>query len=293
MGKRSQAGFGLKSALVVLAWAPVVLAGGPELDRARKLYSLTDYDASIKALLAMPEKDGAAYALLGRNYYMQTEYKKASEALEKAVAADGNSSEFALWLARAYGRRAETSSPLTAPGYASRARQQFERAAQLNPRNLEALTDLFEYYLEAPGFLGGGFDKAQAIAQRIAAIDPGEGHWSQAKLAEKRKEFNSAEEQLRRAIDVSPHQIGRFVDLAHFLARHGRYQEADQSLARAEKISPDSPKLLYAKADLYIRQGRNLDVARDLLTKYLSLNLSPDDPPRSEAQKLLRQVRGS
>ena len=69
--------------------------------------------------------------------------------------------DYNLWLGRAYGRRAEISLQLiTAPGFATKARQYFERSAQLNPYNLDAQSDLFEYYLEAPGFLGGGFDKA-------------------------------------------------------------------------------------------------------------------------------------
>jgi tetratricopeptide (TPR) repeat protein len=280
-------------ALFLVGVTGVALAGGPDITEARKLYNLTEFEQSLKVLHAIPNKDGAAWELTGRNYYMQAEYKKATEALEKAVVADPENSDYALWLARAFGRRAETSSPFTAPGLASKARQYFEKAAKLNPRNLEALTDLFEYYLEAPGFLGGGFDKAQAAAARIAEIDPAEGHWSQAKLAEKRKEYGNAEEQLRRAIEVSPHQVGRFIDLAHFLAKQGRLQEADQSLARAEKVAPGSPKVVFAKADLYIKQGQNLELAKDLLKRYMSMTLSPDDPPKSQAEKLLRQVRGS
>ena len=80
---------------------------------------------------------------------------------------------------------------ITAPGFATKARQYFEKAAQLNPDNLDAQSDLFEYYLEAPGFLGGGFDKASATAAQIARINPAEGYWAQAKLAEKRKEFST------------------------------------------------------------------------------------------------------
>ena len=41
-------------------------------------------------------------------------------------------------------------------------------AAQLEPANPEILGDLLEYYLEAPGFLGGGFDKAST--NRIAEV---------------------------------------------------------------------------------------------------------------------------
>jgi tetratricopeptide (TPR) repeat protein len=278
---------------LLLGLSAFVLASAADLDHARKLYNQTDFDQSLKVLQAIPDKDGPIYELMGRDYYMQSEYKKATEVLEKALAADPSNSQYALWLARAFGRRAETSSPFTAPGYASKARQYFEKATQNDPHNLEALTDLFEYYLEAPGFLGGGLDKAQTTASQIATIDAAEGHWSQAKLAEKRKEYGSAEEQLKRAIEVSPQQVGRFIDLARFLAKQGRIQESDQSIAKAEKIAPNSPKLIYAKADLYIKHGRNLDVARDLLKRYLSLTLSPDDPPRSQAEKLLRQAQGS
>src|SRR5258708_29669926 len=112
-----------------------------------------------------------------------------------------------LWLGRAYGRRAETSSMITAPGLATKARQYFERAAQLNPDNLEAQSDLFEYYLEAPGFLGGGFDKASAVAEQISRLNKVEGYWAQAKLAEKRKEFHTAETRLKQAIDAAPRQV--------------------------------------------------------------------------------------
>jgi Flp pilus assembly protein TadD len=267
-------------------------AAGPEFDQARKLYNLTEFDQSLKILQAIPQKDGAVYALAGRNYYMQGDFKKATDALEKAVAAEPGNSEFNLWLGRAYGRRAETSNPFTAPGHASKARQYFEKAAQLNPRNLDAQSDLFEYYLEAPGFLGGGFEKAAATAEQIARIDPAEGHWAQARLAEQRKEFSSAEEQLRRAIELAPHQAGKLIDLARLLAKQGRFQEADQSFARAQAIAPNSPKVLFAQADVYIQTNRNLNIARDLLKRYLSLSLTPEDPPRSQAEKLLKQLQG-
>ena len=276
--------------LALLGLACVLTGADATVERARKLYNVTDFDQSLKILQSVPEKNAEVYDLIGRNFYMQGDFKRATEALEKSVAANPEDSNSALWLARAYGRRAETSSPFTAPGYASKARTFFEKSVQLNPRNLDAINDLFEYYLEAPGFLGGGLDKAQSLVPRISQINEGEGYWAQAKLAEKRKQFSTAEDHLRRAIQAAPHQVGRFIDLARFLAKQGRYQEADESITLAEKVAPDSPKLMYAKADLYIKAGRNLQVARDLLKRYMNSRLTPDDPPRSEAAKLLKQV---
>lgn len=277
----------------VLGWVIVASAAGPDLDRALKLYNSTEFEQSLKVLQAAPAKDAEIWELIGRNYYMLTDYHRASEALEKAAAADPGNSRIALWLGRAWGRRAETSSVFTAPGHAAKARRWFEKAVELNPKNLEALSDLLEYYLEAPGFLGGGLDKAQTVASRMSEIDAAEGYWAKAKLAEKRKEFRSAEEQLRRAVEVSPHAVGRVIDLAKFLAKQGRFVEANQSLAKAEKIGPNEPKVIYAKADILIQQKQDLDVAKDLLKRYMNMKLSPEDPSKADARKLLKMAEGS
>jgi tetratricopeptide (TPR) repeat protein len=276
----------------LLAVWPVLAASPTSLDQARQLYQLTDYAASLKILEAIQPKDGPVFELIGRNYYMQGEYKKATEILEKAAAADPANSDYELWLGRAFGRRAETASPFTAPPNANKARQHFEKAVQLNPGNMEALSDLLEYYLEAPGFMGGGLDKAVGVADRMASIDPIEGHCAQARLAEKKKEFGSAEQHLQRAAELAPHQASRLIDLARFLSRQGRYRESDRSFSKAEKIAPNSPQLIYARADTYIEQGRNLATARKLLQRYLEAKLTPDDPPRAAAEKLLKKASG-
>jgi Flp pilus assembly protein TadD len=269
---------------------PAYCAGPGDLAQARKLYSFTNYEASLKILLPMAQKDGPTYLLIGQNYYGLGDLKKATEALERAIAADPRNAEFYLWQGRAYGRRAETSSPFTAPGFASKARQHFEKSVELDGRNLEALSDLFEYYLEAPGFLGGGMDKAIRIAERMAALNETEGYWARAKIAEKRKEYSGAEQQFRRAVELAPAQAGRLVDLARFLAKQGRFQESDQAFQAADKVEPNSPRVMFARADTYIKNGRNLDAARKLLRQYLASTLTPDDPPRAQAEKLLKQA---
>jgi tetratricopeptide (TPR) repeat protein len=221
---------------------------------------------------------------------MMGEFKKSTEILEKAVAQKPDSSDLRLWLGRAYGRRAETAFPVSAPRLAGKARDQFEKAVELDPNNLAALADLFEYYLQAPGFLGGGKDKAASTAEKIAKLDPAEGYYATARLAEDRKEFSTAEQQLRKAIEVAPTQVGRILDLAKLLSKHGRVKESEAEFARAEKIAPRSPKILYARASAYIKAKRNLDQARSLLKQYLESPLTPDDPTREEAEKLLKSA---
>lgn len=265
-------------------------APGSELERARTHYQRTEYRAVLELLLPLEPKDGPVWELIGRSYYMEGDYKKAAEAFRKAVAAEPANARYHHWLGRAYGKRAETSSFLTAPKYAARAREEFETAVRLAPGDAEAVNDLFEYYLEAPGLLGGGLEKAAGLLEHIGRLDPAERYYAEARLAEKRREFSRAEQQLRRAIELAPRQLGRVIDLARFLAKQRRYEESEAVLRQAERMAPGSPRLKFERAAIYIRAGRNLAEARRLLEEYLKAPLTPEDPPRREAEELLKQV---
>jgi len=283
----------MKRWLVVCAVSLRLLAGAaPDYEEGLRLFNRTDYQQSLHLLQRIPDKDARTWELIGKNLFKLGEYKQAGEAFEKAFAADPANSMYALWLGRSLGRRAESANPLLAPSLASKARRWFERAVELNPRNQEALSDLLEYYLEAPGFLGGGLDKARAVAARIKELDPAEGAQAEARVATKRKEFSTAEAHLRRAIALAPRQVTRVLDLATFLAKQGRFEESEQWYQQAAQLDPRHPRLLFERAEAYIRAGRNLATARELLEQYLRAPLTPDDPPRQAAEKLLKEAAG-
>jgi tetratricopeptide (TPR) repeat protein len=258
--------------------------------RAHELYQRTDYAGSLRELLGTSERDAAVHLLMGQDYFGLAEYKQATDSLEKAVALAPNDAECFLWLGRAYGRRAETSNPFSAPGFASKARQMFERSVALDPANREAVGDLFDYYLGAPGFLGGGENKAEALAAKVAQRDPAEGHYYQAQLDDRRKQYDSAERHLRAAMELAPRQVSRVVALARYLATHGHANEGDALFDQAERIAPEDPRVIYERASAYVKTGRNLDEARRLLQRYLHAPITPNDPPKSDAQSLLRKI---
>ncbi len=224
---------------------------------------------------------------------MLGDFKKAADYLQTAVSEQPNNSEYFDWLGRAYGKRAESGNPLMAPGFASKARDAFEKSVDLDPKNSDALSDLFDYYLEAPGFLGGGYDKAYEIAERTARFDPAQAYFEKAKLAQKHKEFQSAEEHLRQAINVAPHQVGHVIALARFLANQGRNKESDALFLDAQTKHPNAPQVLFAWASVLVKQKRNLPAAKSMLEKYMQASLTPDDPPKQEARRLLKEADGA
>jgi tetratricopeptide (TPR) repeat protein len=283
-------------------WLPILLAtagflaaaGSAELDRARQLFSRSQYQAAVSALAPVAAKaDGPTQELLGKSYFMLAEYKKAADAFERATALNPSSSTYFHWLGKAQGRRAESASPFTAPAYASKARQAFEKAVELDGKNIEAINDLFSYYLEAPGFLGGGLDKAATLAKRIQSIDPVEYHYAMAQISDKRKDYRGAESHFRRAFELAPRQVGRIIDLAKYLSIHGKENESETLFLQAEKIAPNEPRVMFERAQYLIRAKKDLGVAKSLLERYLKAPLTIDHPPRAEAEKLLRQASGA
>ncbi|HEV8412583.1 MAG TPA: tetratricopeptide repeat protein [Bryobacteraceae bacterium] len=277
--------------LLTLA-APVGLlsARTPEWDRAHELYQRTEYVQALAILDRVPGKDADALQLIGQCHFMRGDYKQASEAFEKALALEPRSSELHRLMGTVYGRRAETGNIFTAAGNAKKAHEYFEEAVALDPNNREAVANLFEYYLEAPGVMGGGVDKAENLIKHIAKLNPAAAFHAQAQLESKRKRFDVAEAELRRALQAEPQNPGRLIDLARFLADHGRIKGSDEKFAEAARVAPNSPELLFARAETYIRQKRNLNDARQLLERYLASPLTPDDPPRDDARTLLTQT---
>jgi Flp pilus assembly protein TadD len=282
----------LRVLMVVLVLAPG-LFGQELLSKAQNLYGRTDYQGSLTVLGQSGISTAEAQYLTGKDQFMLGEYKKATAAFQRAFAMEPANSEYALWLGRSFGRRAETALPFMAPKYAAKARAYFEKAVALNPQSEEALNDLFDYYLEAPGFLGGGYDKAEQIAKRIGEFNPAQGHLAEAELADRRQQFDTVEDQLGRAVRLAPREVDRLLELARSLARQGRITESEAAFDQAERLAPKSPKVDFARAQIYVEQKRNLDRAKALLNQYLQSTLTPDDPSRAQAEKLLKEASGA
>lgn len=129
------------------------------------------------------------YHLLCRANFDIQDWSSAVAACEKASGLKPDSSREHLWLGRAYGEKADSSSFMAAIGLAKKVRAEFETAVRLDPGNADARSDLAEFYLEAPAIIGGGQSKAQSQADLLMRLDASKAHWIQGRIAEKTKIF--------------------------------------------------------------------------------------------------------
>ncbi len=173
-------------AWILLLTSLPLLSKTAEWERAHSFFEASDFKQAAAVLEKASKKDFDNVLLLGQSYYELKKFGDAVDVLESAAEISPRSSEAQLWLGRAYGRLAE-GNKLLAFGRARKARAAFEKAVELDPKNRDALDDLFEFYFEAPGIVGGGLDKAEAVAKQIAALDAEDGAELLARVARARK----------------------------------------------------------------------------------------------------------
>lgn len=89
---------------------------------------------------------------------------------EKAVRLDGSVARYHRQLAEVQGLIAERSGVLQQVMLARRFRKEIDAAMELDPRDVQAMRDLLEFYLIAPGIVGGDSKKADAVAAQIASV---------------------------------------------------------------------------------------------------------------------------
>src|ERR1035437_6467695 len=89
---------------------------------------------------------------------------------EKAVALDGRTAKYHRQIAEVLGVTAQHAGTIQQLFLARRFRKEIDAALSLDPRDIQALGDLLEFYLLAPGIAGGDPRKAVEVAGRIAAI---------------------------------------------------------------------------------------------------------------------------
>src|SRR5438105_7382880 len=257
--------------LAALCLVPSVICAAQS--SPKELLAADRVDDAIQVLqekVAHSATDAEAYNLLCRAYFMLDDWDRAISACERAVKLEPRNSSYHLWLGRAYGEKADRTSFFSAAGIAKKVHVEFERAVELDPANWEPRTDLAEFYLEAPGMVGGGKDKARAQAQALTSLNPAMAHWVMGRIAEKNKDDAAAEREYRAAILASHGGAHSWLNLALFYRNTHRVDEMEQALHTLETRPIDRPEALMDGASILLRSGRDYALGVRLLRRCLS-----------------------
>jgi|SRR5579872_6584659 len=270
-----------------LIFMPVVAFAAP----ASQLLAegrIDDALLSLQTNIATNPNDAESYNLLCRVHLAMGNWDAGIANCQKAVALDSGNSQYHLWLGRVYGGKAEHASFLSAAGLAKKVHEEFETAVRLDPRNTEARADLADFYVEAPGMVGGGKDKAEKQAVELGAMDPAQAYQVRGHIAEKNNQLADAESDYRSAIRVSGGRAGTWMTLAQFYRRRGRLDDMHDAIQHAVSAANNQHVLMPA-AELLLRAKSDLPFAAELLQRYLSSD-PVEDAPAFRAHYVLGMV---
>ena len=244
---------------------------------------------------------------------------------EKASALDPKTAKYHRQIAECLGVMAQHSGAFRQLLLARRFRREIDTALALDPRDTQALRDLTEFYLLAPGLLGGDLQKAGEVANRIGKIDATEGFLAQARIAEVSKQPGEVEAWLRRAVEAGPSNYRTRMVLAEFYlapahanpaaaaaqakaaieldpgrsaaysvlaqiyAASGDWGALTEVLAAAQRQVPDDPSPYYRAAERLALSGGDVTRAARYLRVYLAQDPEGNGPTTAEAHALQRR----
>jgi tetratricopeptide (TPR) repeat protein len=254
-------------------------------------------DKALGLIHSLPQ-DGAGIAealnLQCRVRYTLQQWDSAVQQCEQAVRLDGQNSNYHLWLGRALGEKADRASFMSAFSLGKRVRSEFEAAARLNPRNADALADVGDFYQQAPGIVGGGADKAEAIAAQLDKLDSARAHQLRARIAESRKDYSTAEREFKQAISAAAHPADHWSTLASYYRRRQQWTELDaaiRSCVSAAERDKSSGVAFYDGAGVLIESNRNPELAAKMLADYLAGSSKLEEAPAFEAHVRLARLK--
>ncbi len=232
-------------------------------------------------------RNAKAALYIGRICMAQDELDESILWLSRAVQLDDQDSENHHWLGNAYGQKAQKAGLLKKAGWAKKMKAEVEKAVELDGNNLDARFTLLQYYLNAPGFMGGSKDMAKMQAQEIKERDVLRGYCAFGLIYEAEGQDDLAEAEYKACEQAMTNSVAFyefFNTYGYFLLRQDRVKEAIEKFKKQVELAPENANAYDSLGDGYRAGERWEDAAREY-RKALEI-----DPDFAAARKHLEEV---
>lgn len=215
---------------------PAAFTSAVELYRQRQPL---EAQLAFEALAAANPDNADVQFYLGRLALQRDDHEKAIAYLEKAVGLSPNDSRFHHRLGDAYGRAAQKASLFSRMGFAGKCKTAYEKAVELDGRNLDARQSLMQFYLQAPGIAGGSSEKALDQAQAIKQLDASRGRFAIASVYAADKKYDLAFAEFGEVLKTAPDDYAALFQTGRLAALSG--QRLDEGLTDLHRCLTQTP----------------------------------------------------
>jgi tetratricopeptide (TPR) repeat protein len=280
----------MKNIFIVFVLIGFNALGQSKIDQAKKLLDDKKYTELEKILFPIEDDDrdyAAAQYYLGRAAFNQKNYDDAADYFEEATEANDKEADYFNWLGNAYGTIAGDANPIRQGLLAPKMKTAWETAILLDTKNLESRISLIQYYLQAPGFMGGSVEKAKEVAGQILKFKPAEGHRQLGNIYLKEKKIAEAEKEFLLMNKADPAYANA---LTNFYVNQKQYDKAFVMFDEAIQKNSTDFIVIYQYGKLSALSGLKLDQGEAYLKKYLLHTPEKNEPSHAGANMRLGQI---
>lgn len=244
-----------------------------------------------KRILAASPNDAEAVATLGRIALRQNDPEQAVELLEKAVGLRPSVARYHFHLGEAMGAYAQKASFFKQAAMAPKIRKAFERASELDPNYLEPRFGLIDFYLIAPGVMGGSEEKAFEQAAEIRNRDPFMGAQAYARIYTRQKKNDLVRKEWLDLVRQHPRSPRAHNALARYLGMsEKKFREAFEAIDKALELDPGYMPAYFRAGQIAAESGAHLARGEESLRKYLGYTPKDNEPDLASAHFYLGMV---
>jgi len=268
---------------------PVSSKPQSSIDSAITLFNQAHYAEArnlLRAEIYRTPNNPALYYWLGKCDFELFDNDAAITNAERAVQLQPNNSQYHYFLGTTYGHKAESANPFTGLSLARKAEHEFTRAVELDPHDMDAQRDLISYCIDAPGFAGGGLDRAEDRIAKLDQIDPLQAHLARLELYANRKKWGEAIQEANSVIAAKPKDAPPYLEVVEYYKDREQAAEMRGALAAIPRAINADPHVDYYRGVADILAEDRPDEAETFIKTYLS-NWPPprreDHAPLAEA----------
>jgi tetratricopeptide (TPR) repeat protein len=206
----------------------------------------------------------------------RSQVEKAYETAVRWYEAEPQNPQSAYWAGSMAGQMAMRSGMFKAMSLAKESRKGLEQAVALEPKYVEAQYALMQFYLMAPGVMGGDKDEAAAIAERIAELSPVEGLRAGAQLRASEKDTEGYLRGNREVLDLAPAHRDAIGVVVGDLIGKSDFDGAKALIDKARAADPGSVAARYQYVKWAAMSGLELEQALAEIDALIALPRYPD-----------------
>lgn len=260
------------------------------LQKAKSMYE-SGKSADAMPLLETIDEASKDYAeaqfYLGRIAFDKGEYDDAADYFEEATEKNDKNASYFAWLGDSYALIARDANIARQGFLAPKMKAAWEKAVELDSKIIGARFSLIQFYLQAPGFMGGSTNKAIEMAKQIIKLDPALGHRSLGEIYVREQKTVEAEKEYVEMVSIDPQSQSILID---FYINTKQYNKAFRLFDQQLTKTPDDMLVVYKFGRLSAISGKNMERGEQYLKKYLAYSPKEREPSHAGAYMRLGMI---